>query len=98
MPYRLKSHIILVLDRLQCVARVNCLVQVKRRTRLFVAINLHISVLSIYYAVFERSPLYEPFIIGDYLVYFQVATHCAIVISYKLPDYKADYEAGGGSR
>ena len=28
MPFRLKSHIrpILVLDRLQCVARVNCLV------------------------------------------------------------------------
>ena len=26
MPSRLKSHIILVLDRLQCVARVNCLV------------------------------------------------------------------------
>ena len=25
MPSRLKSHIILVLDRLQCVARVNCL-------------------------------------------------------------------------
>ena len=28
MPSRLKSHIILVLDRLQCVARVNCLVHV----------------------------------------------------------------------
>ena len=28
MPSRLKSHVILVLDRLQCVARVNCLVQV----------------------------------------------------------------------
>ena len=26
MPSRLKSHIILVLDRLQCVARANCLV------------------------------------------------------------------------
>ena len=26
MPSLLKSHIILVLDRLQCVARVNCLV------------------------------------------------------------------------
>ena len=26
MPSRLKSHIILVMDRLQCVARVNCLV------------------------------------------------------------------------
>ena len=26
MPSRLKSNIILVLDRLQCVARVNCLV------------------------------------------------------------------------
>ena len=24
MPSRLKSHIILVLDRLQCLARVNC--------------------------------------------------------------------------
>ena len=24
MPSRLKSHIILVLDRLQCMARVNC--------------------------------------------------------------------------
>ena len=29
MPSRLKSHIILVLDRLQCVARVNCLVYIK---------------------------------------------------------------------
>ena len=29
MPSRLKSHIILVLDRLQCVARVNCLVSIK---------------------------------------------------------------------
>ena len=29
MPSRLKSHITLVLDRLQCVARVNCLVLIK---------------------------------------------------------------------
>ena len=29
MPSRLKSHIILVMDRLQCVARVNCLVLIK---------------------------------------------------------------------
>ena len=28
MPSRLKSHIILVLDRLQCMARVNCLVHI----------------------------------------------------------------------
>ena len=28
MPSRLKSHIILVLDRLECVARVNCLVMI----------------------------------------------------------------------
>ena len=28
MPFRLKSHIILVLDMLQCVARVNCLVNI----------------------------------------------------------------------
>ena len=28
VPSRLKSHIILVLDRLQCVARVNCPVNI----------------------------------------------------------------------
>ena len=30
-PSRFKSHIILVLDRLQCVARVNCLVYINER-------------------------------------------------------------------
>ena len=32
MPSRFKSHIILVLDRLQGVTRVNCLVKIKHST------------------------------------------------------------------
>ena len=38
MPSRLKSHIILVLDRQPCVARVNCLVQLK--SFVFISISI----------------------------------------------------------
>ena len=48
MPSRLKSHIILVQDRLQCVARLNCLVSVK-------APNVHLWLARVVPSCF-RSP------------------------------------------